>query len=174
MSKLTERQKKFVDEYLIDFNATQAAIRAKYSKNRAAEIGYQLLHKTTVQAYIQAKQLKLQQKTEINAERVLRELAAIGFYDISDFVRVSKDDAGRLDVQMALTMDIPPEKRAAIVGIKQGANGIEIKLADKQRALELIGNHIGMFNTKTPQINGDAESENLFDAIKESVKKDEV
>ena len=53
MAKLTPKQKLFVAEYLVDLNATQAAIRAGYSEKRASEIGYQLLRKTTVQAAIQ-------------------------------------------------------------------------------------------------------------------------
>lgn len=55
---LTDKQKRFVEEYLIDLNATQAAIRAGYSKNRASELGYQLLQKTTVQQAIEAAQNK--------------------------------------------------------------------------------------------------------------------
>lgn len=49
---LTEKQKRFVQEYLVDLNATQAAIRAGYSPRRASELGYQLLQKTTVQSAI--------------------------------------------------------------------------------------------------------------------------
>ena len=62
MAKLTAKQQRFIDEYMIDLNATQAAIRSGYSKKRAGEIGYQLLRKTTIQALIaeQKKQLRRQ------------------------------------------------------------------------------------------------------------------
>ena len=70
---LTAKQAKFVDEYLVDLNATQAAIRAGYSENRAKEIGYQLLRKTTLAAEIEKKQEKLQKKTGMTQEWVLEQ-----------------------------------------------------------------------------------------------------
>ena len=62
MSKLTEKQKKFVDEYLIDLNATQAAIRAGYSKKTARSIGQRLLTKVDIQKYMQKEQKELQER----------------------------------------------------------------------------------------------------------------
>ena len=78
MSKLTEKQKKFVDEYLIDLNATQAAIRAGYSKKTARSIGQRLLTKVDIQKYMQKEQKELQERTSIRQEDVLRELSTIG------------------------------------------------------------------------------------------------
>lgn len=72
MSKLTEKQKKFVDEYLIDLNATQAAIRAGYSKKTARSIGQRLLTKVDIQKYMQKEQKELQERTSIRQEDVLR------------------------------------------------------------------------------------------------------
>jgi len=74
---LTDKQAKFVDEYLIDLNATQAAIRAGYSANRASEIGYQQLQKTTVQEAIAEAMEKRSKRVQRTADDVMRDLAAI-------------------------------------------------------------------------------------------------
>lgn len=81
---LNEKQKRFVLEYLIDLNATQAAIRAGYSKKTAYSMGQQNLKKPEIQKAIQAKQNKLQHKLEITQERVLGELAQVAFAKASD------------------------------------------------------------------------------------------
>lgn len=74
---LTDKQAKFVDEYLVDLNATQAAIRAGYSANRASEIGYQQLRKTTVQEAIAEAMEKRSKRVQRTADDVMRDLAAI-------------------------------------------------------------------------------------------------
>jgi len=74
---LTDKQAKFVDEYLIDLNATQAAIRAGYSANRASEIGYQQLRKTTVQEAIAEAMENRSKRVQRTADDVMRDLAAI-------------------------------------------------------------------------------------------------
>ena len=84
---LTEKQKMFVQEYLVDLNATQAAVRAGYSQKRASEIGYQLLQKTTVQAAILDAIDKRQQRTEVTQDYVidkLREIAEMRASDCSE------------------------------------------------------------------------------------------
>ena len=83
-SRLTEKQKRFVDEYLIDLNATQAAIRAGYSVNRASELGYQLLQKTTVCAEIQKRRQDRERRTEITQDKVLEEIGKVAFHDAGD------------------------------------------------------------------------------------------
>lgn len=75
--KLTDRQSRFVAEYLIDLNATAAAKRAGYSERRAAELGYQLLHKSTVAAAIDAAIKKRERKTEVTQDYVLHNLKEI-------------------------------------------------------------------------------------------------
>lgn len=79
MARLTEKQKRFVSEYLVDLNASAAAKRAGYSEKTACEQGSRLLANVKVQEEIQKRQVKLQGKLEITQERVLEELAAIGF-----------------------------------------------------------------------------------------------
>lgn len=77
MAELSDKQKRFVEEYLIDCNATQAAIRAGYSQKRASELGYQLLQKTTVQQTIQKAMDERAKRTEITADYVLQGLKTV-------------------------------------------------------------------------------------------------
>jgi phage terminase small subunit len=165
MQRLTEKQKKFVNEYLIDLNATQAAARAGYSKRTAAVTASKLLIKANIQQEIQKRQNARAQRTEITQDRVLHELASIGFADIADYLST---DNGSVSIKR--TSDIPQDKRSAIAGIKENATGgIEVKLNDKIRALELIGKHIGMFNGDA-QKPGDNEDDNFYAAVEKAVK----
>jgi len=84
MAKLTNKQARFVDEYLVDLNATQAAIRAGYSEKTAMEQGYQLLQKTSVQERIQILMNERSKRTEITADQVLEGIADIAFAEISE------------------------------------------------------------------------------------------
>lgn len=167
MAKMTARQQRFCDEYLIDLNATQAAIRAGYSEKRASEQAYQLLQKTTVQDYIRKKKMERIERTEITQDMVLRELALIAFSNAADYAAVIEKDAmAEVDGQMiqlfdsegnpvkyrtvepVLTEDLTESQKRALSVIKKGRDGFEVKPYDKVRALELIGKHIGMFEEK--------------------------
>jgi phage terminase small subunit len=79
VAELTDRQKRFVAEYLIDPNQKQAAIKAGYSEKTAEQIGYQLLQKTSVAEAIAKAQEKRAKKADVTAAKVLQELADIGF-----------------------------------------------------------------------------------------------
>lgn len=154
--KLPPMQDRFVDEWLIDFNGTQAAIRAGYSERSARSIAGRLLTKDNIQREISRRQKDLQRRTEVTQERVVTELARVAFADATDYAQVEtrmieKDDGTEVSYQTVTlknTAELSPEQRAAIAGIKQGANGIEVKLCDKIKALELLGRHIGMFSDK--------------------------
>ena len=162
MAKLTDKQKRFVDEYLIDLNATQAAIRSGYSEKSAARIAIELLNKTHVQAEIQRRQSKREKRTEITQDMVVKELARVAFANGSEFARVIErpvvspetgiaitDGSGkplmRQCVVLTPTDKLTPDQRAAIAGIKEGKNGIEVSTCDKVKALELLGRHLGLF-----------------------------
>lgn len=150
---LTEKQKRFCDEYLIDLNATQAAIRAGYSERTAYRTGADNLKNPQIAGLITKRQVDRSARTEITQDMVLRELAKIGFANVTDFVTIKRDgEAAKVEVKP--TAEMPREKMGAIAGIKEGANGIEIKLNDKNKALELLGKHLGMFRDKT-EISGD-------------------
>lgn len=162
MVKLTEKQKRFVQEYLVDLNATAAAKRAGYSEKSASRIAVELLNKTQVSAEIQKQQAKRQKRTEITQEKVLQELAAIAFANGYDFAQVIKPGV----VRVIPTEEIPQDKRKAVASIKETANGTEIKTYDKVRALELLGKHLGIFDSNNNTI---AEQQNnIFEVINQS------
>ena len=154
--KLTAKQIRFVDEWLIDFNGKQAAIRAGYSAKTAEATAARLLRNVKVQAEISRRQKDLQRRTEVTQERVVKELARIAFANIADYLHVetqtrTKDDGTEVTYQIVMlseTEDLSVDQRAALANVKQNVNGVEIKLHDKIKALELLGRHIGMFTDK--------------------------
>jgi hypothetical protein len=89
---LTDKQRRFVDEYLVDLNATQAAIRAGYSEKRASEIGYQLLHKTTVQAHLVVRRKELASKTAITPEMIAQRWWELANVDVNEIVEYRRDN----------------------------------------------------------------------------------
>ena len=143
---MTDKQKRFVEEYLIDLNATQAAIRAGYSPKTANEQGNRLLTNVSVQTELNKQMAKRSKRTGVTQDRVVRELAKIAFLDMTQVV----DDHGRI------RNDATPEDRACIESIKykssSGDQGEsverEIKVASKLKALELLGKHLGMYSDK--------------------------
>ena len=167
MAKLTPKQKRFVSEYLVDLNATAAAIRAGYSEKTARAIGAENLTNPNIAAEIQKRRGELQDKLEITQERVLEELAAIAFANGTDFVEVNA--AGLLSVKP--TKDVPAQKRPAIAGIEYSANlGVKIKLHDKVRALELLGKHLGVFDTRSNST--EEPGNNIFEVIEQSTREE--
>ena len=162
MAKLNAKQKRFCDEYLIDLNATQAAIRAGYKKETAYSQGQRLLKHVEVQKQIAENKKKLAARVEVTQERVIEELSYIAFSKTTDYANVVekplKDEEGNQlydsngdpvmfrTVEPVLTENLTEEQKRAIAVIKKGRDGFEIKPYDKQRALELIGKHLGMFS----------------------------
>lgn len=161
MPKLSEKQKRFVQEYLVDLNATAAAKRAGYSAKTACEQGARLLANVKVQAEIQKAMEKRSARTEITQDRVLQELAAVAFSRGTDYANVI---AGCVVVND--TAELTEQQKAAIVSIRQTKDGVEIKLADKHRALELLAKHLGLLSEK-----GGYEDEMEDDPLTKSIKE---
>ncbi|WP_432764483.1 terminase small subunit [Hungatella effluvii] len=154
---MTKKQKLFVDEYLIDLNATQAAIRAGYSPDTAKEIGCENLTKPNIRAHIDRAMAERSKRTGVNADRVVIELAKIAFINAMDVI----------DTKTAtVKADALPEDTAAIQSVKVKTSSSEnsemvereIKMADKIKALELLGKHLGMFKDRV-ELSGSLESE---------------
>lgn len=162
--ELTPKQQRFIDEYLVDLNGTQAAIRAGYSPKTAREQATRLLANVRVAAELQKRRERLKNKLEISQERVLAELAAIAFANGADFVTIRGGTVHVVD-----TEHVDQEKLPAIAGIKEGLYGVEIKLHDKVRALELIGKHLNLFDGQSAA--DDLKENNLFDAIAAAAKE---
>lgn len=167
---LTAKQRIFADEYLIDLNATRA-YKVAYPKIKndetAAAAGARLLRNVKVEGYIQKRMKDREKRTEITQDMVIKELAKIGFANVTDFVTIENKGILRV-VEVKPTDEMPGDKLGAIAGIKEGANGIEIKLNDKGKALELIGRHLGMWKDKL-EVSGTLETEKtkLDDMIKQ-------
>lgn len=152
MSKgLTPKQQAFVDEYLIDLNATKAAIRAGYSEKTAGWIGPELLGKTHIAEAIAWRMAERSRRTQIDADWLLRRLAMLADADIADLY----DDAGMLKPAKNW-----PEawRKGLVAGVEtleeferdeSGAKQLtgytkKLKLADRLKNLELIGRHVGV------------------------------
>ena len=147
MAGLTAKQQRFVEEYLTDLNATQAAIRAGYSVKNAAKIASQLLDKTRVKNAIDKAIAERSRRTGITQDRVLQELAKIAFVNATDVINMDeatiRGDANRED-----TAAIASVKVKTIPGEEGDIVEREVKMCDKLKALELIGKHLGMFTDK--------------------------
>lgn len=158
---MTKKQKRFVEEYLIDLNATQAAIRAGYSPDTAGSIGGENLQKPEISDAIAKAMAERSRRTGINQDRVLRELAKIAFVNAAEV----------LDLKTATVReDATPEDTAAIQSVKVKESFSEsgqmtereIRMADKLKALELLGKHLGMYQNN---VNVSVESSQKLDDI---------
>ena len=165
---MTKKQKLFVKEYLIDLNATQAAIRAGYSPDSAYAIGSENLKKPEVSKYISKEMAERSRRTGISQDRVLLELARIGFAKITDIVDPStgeiKDDATDDDLACIQSVKIKPG---------EWGTEREVKLCDKKGALIEIGKHLGMFKTSV-ELSGSVQTEvSKLDDLLEQLKDDD-
>lgn len=153
--ELSARERIFVREYLVDFNASRAAARAGYSPKAAPHHAHRVKNRPRVRAAIEAALAARASKLEITAERVLRELALMGFANLGDYVTPEPDGTARLDLS-GLTRDQAAairELTSEAVTTGQGAAArtvrkVKVRLADKKGSLELVGKHLGLFGRK--------------------------
>jgi len=141
---LTPKQQRFVDEYLVDLNATQAARRAGYSEATARQMGAENLSKPVIQEAIGAAVRRRAERVEVQADDVLRELARLGFSDLRDF-----SSWGPEGVTLRPSEDLPADLARCVQEvsqtISQGGGSIRFKLHSKTEALQLLGKHLGLF-----------------------------
>lgn len=158
---LTKKQKLFVEEYLIDLNATQAAIRAGYSPDTAYSIGQENLKKPEIKNAIDKALAERSRRTGINQDRVLMELARIALLNPANVV-----DFDEATIREDATVD----DLAAVASVKvkrfptKEGEGIEreIKFYNKNKALDALGRHLGMFQNN---VNVNVESSSKLDDI---------
>ena len=153
-AKLTPKQERFVQEYLVDLNATQAAIRAGYSKKTAKEQASRLLTNVNVELALANHQRRTADKLELSREDVLREYMALGFSDVGNYMQW--DDGG---TTVYASDDLKPEHRRAVEMVKftrdtrtnsdgdelKTTEKFEFKLHSKVNALDKLGQHLGLF-----------------------------
>lgn len=166
---LTQKQLRFVEEYLLDACAGKAAERAGYSAKTANQQGHILLNHPGIKAAIDAAMAKRSQQTEIDAARVLKEIAAMAFYDPADLIGVAReigrdekcrDGEGVIDMNgrkyavsgissPAHIAGLPENVRRAIVGWGWDKNqNFTLKLADKSKALDQLARHLSLYNDR--------------------------
>jgi phage terminase small subunit len=180
MSDIDGKRARFVEEYIVDLNATQAAIRAGYSEKTAYSQGQRLLKDVEIAAAIAEAQKQRSERTQITADRVLQELGRVGFSNLSDVTdwgvrevafgfdgdgkKLPAEDIGEaamvryVDAPFVKPInrdDLPPEVRGAVSEVSLGKEGFKIKMHDKVGALTQIGRHLGMFKDKVAVVGGD-------------------
>ena len=159
MAKLTEKQRQFVKEYLVDLNATQAAIRAKYSPKTASRIGPELLGKTCIAEAIQKAMQKRAERTEITADMVLQEFWSIAKDDIKNYLayRTEKTlidyEDGKLIFGYKTIVDMKDSNEVDTKNVSEFScdkdGKIRFKLYCRDNALLQVGKHLGMFVEKS-------------------------
>ncbi len=175
--KLTAKQERFVQEYLIDLNATQAAIRAGYSEKTASVVGCENLTKPNVAEAIAEAKLERSERTEVTQDQVVRELSRLGF---SDLRHVMTDDGAlkfpsewddntaasiaSIEVVTRPTGEKDDQDRPVVEHIHK------IKTWDKNTALTNLGKHLAMFVDRTQVEPSDALSE-LLSAVAKGSKR---
>lgn len=144
---MDKRRERFIEEYLIDLNATQAYIRAGYSARGANASAAKLLANPSIRARVDEQLAARSRRTGVTQDRVVRELARIAFLQAPDVIHA--EDA-------TVRADAAPDDLAAIASVRvktiptQDGTGVEreVKFADKLKALELLGKHLGMYTDR--------------------------
>jgi phage terminase small subunit len=156
--EISDRQKRFCREYLIDYNATQAAIRAGYKENSARQHASRMLSNDDIRAFIMGLQDRQTRRLEVSADRVIMELSHVAFSDPADFY----DKSGALlDIHL-----VPEDARKSLAGVEvyeefMGAGDDRHKIGetkkvkrwDKVRALEILGKHLKLW-TERHEVSG--------------------
>jgi phage terminase small subunit len=175
-SALSVKHSLFVREYLVDRNATRAAVSAGYSAKSAHNQGARLMKNDEIAAEIATATTATFRRLEITRERLIEELARIAFSDISDYVewgmreRTHVDRSGNAHtdtiarVEVIDSAAINPDARRAISEITEGGNGLKIKLHNKLDAIRLLGLELGMFKEK-PTVDADFSLRAIVEAV---------
>ena len=168
---MTKKQKRFVEEYLIDLNATQAAIRAGYSPETAYSIGSENLKKPERRVCIEKAMAERSKRTGINQDRIIMELAKIGLLNPKNLINFEeatvKEDATEEDLAAISSIRVKRFPTKDGEGVER-----EVKMYDKAKALELLGRHLGMFKDKV-EVSGLEEEKKKLDDILQQIRGDE-
>lgn len=145
--KLTDKQKAFVQEYLVDMNGTQAAIRAGYTSNvlYAGNIAFRLLKKVDIQKALSAAKAKRDKRVGISQDRVMLELARVAFSSMKEFAKWDGNTVGLRDSD-----ELSEDSLACVQEVSEtvtaAGGSTKIKLHNKLQALELLMRATGMLS----------------------------
>ena len=179
---LTDKQRSFCREYLVDLNATQAAIRAGYTKNAAKVTASKLLTKANVQLEIKKLMDERNTRTNITADDVIRQLARIAFMDIKDFVEwgveerneiIDRDEDDNPIIEKVQSEFVRLKAAQQIDGtlvqsIKMTKYGMAVEFPDRMRAMEMLAKHTGVFDDR-PNVNVDVSG--FVNALKQTAQQ---
>lgn len=170
---LTPKQAAFAREYLVDLNATQAAIRAGYSERTAASVGFENLRKPKIADQIRRAMDARAERTEITADRVIAELAKIAFANLADYFHLTPFNDPVIDLSRATRDQLAALTAIQVDDYTEGrgedsreVKRVKIKMADKKAALELLGRHLGLWDAKTD----DPDSTNALKAFVDALR----
>lgn len=166
--KLSVKQRRFVDEYLIDYNGRLAACRAGYAQKSAGTTAARLLAMPEIVQEVSARQAQRIQRTEITQDAVVRELAAVGFATLKD---VCTWDDGHLTLRNS--QDIDSTQAASIAEITETATSrggtVRVKQHSKLKALEMLAKHVGLYDA--PEVeHGSNSLEELSPVLKKRLE----
>lgn len=170
--ELTDKQKRFCEEYLLDLNATQAAIRAGYSAKTANEQAGRLLVNVSIQNYISELQKERSERTQVTADRVITEFAKLGFSNIRKYTNADwsikpLDEIAEVDTSCIQSVKTTVNEGASQDGeVLWKKTTVELKLHSKQAALDSLAKHTGIYKADNQQ-----RAEGFHLSIEESIIK---
>ena len=146
IKKLSDREQQFVNEYLVDFNAAGAARRAGLTAQKSQ--GWQIKRRKAITAAIDKAIAERSKRTQITADRVLREYARIAFADVRTFT----SSQGKGTTGLKRVAELSDDEAAAVSEIAPTTRGkgVKLKLHDKKQALDALARHLGLF-TQGPE-----------------------
>lgn len=152
---LSGKRLRFVEEYCVDQNATQAAVRAGYSAHTARQQGTRLLSNASIRAAIEARLTKVSTDLGVTSERVIAEFARIAFGGMSTFLQITPDGDPMVDLSKCSPEDLDQLAEVTVEDFRDGrgedardVRRIKIKPQDKQKALENLAKILGVFKDK--------------------------
>lgn len=155
--KLTAKQKAFVREYLLCRNGAEAARRAGYPPESARQMAEENLTKPDILKLVEEGEKKAQEKFEVSQQRIIEGLAAIAFFDPAEALEWSKKggvrwkDSKKLEKRITSALDIWGSPG------KSGTGSVSLRNVGRDRALELLGKHVGMWRPVKDDPNGSGE-----------------
>lgn len=142
-NKLYTKQQRFVDEYCVDFNGTQAAIRAGYSANTAAMQAARLLSYDKIKKALEERKIEIAEESKLKASDVIDELRRIAFSDITQVMSFSASKA-----KIKSSKKLSEDAKKIVASVSQTKAGLTVKLHDKVKALELLGRYLNIFTDR--------------------------
>lgn len=165
MEKLTDLQARFVEEYLVDFNATEAARRAGSKADNLGQAGYEFLRNPEIRRAIDDRRTDYSRKIEVTTENIIAEIRRMAFYDPVDLAAMGVH--GPEDI-----IKLPEDVRRAIVGWSwDKAGNFTIKLADKAKALDQLARYTGAIKDHQITVNVDSGALAARSAIEERLSR---